>query len=126
MNRAGPARIVVPALAGAAVAAAGAGYVFDGAGSPAVDFWAVTWGVSVFLIVAAVSLLMTGERIAYRRIAKGVLGLVAACIAYGVLWWVLSTGTSPTSLEGAWQWPLGIAALAVALWAIRGAFSREP
>lgn len=106
--------------------AASAGYVFDGAGSPAVGFWAVVWGVSTFLIIGAMTLLLRADRRAARRIAKGILGLVLGAISYGVLWWAVSTGTSPTSLEGAWQWPLGIASLAAALWALHGALSRQP
>lgn len=125
MNRGRTTRGVVAAALAGTTAAMVAGYVFDGAGRPAVGFWAVVWGSATFLTVGALCLLLGADRSAVRRLAKGVLALTLGAISYGVLWWAISTGTPPASLEGAWLWPLGIGSLAGALWAARGAISRR-
>lgn len=110
----------------AVAAAVAAGYVFDGAGRPALGFWAAVWGLVTFLVGSALGLLMRAERPAPRRLAKGTLGLTLGAVAYGALWFAISGRTPLVSPEGAWLWPLGIGSLVGALWALRGAIARRP
>lgn len=57
-------------------------------------------------------------------LARWLLVAVLGVAAYALSWWTVATGTPLWSLEGAWLWPLTVAALAASVlagrWAWRG------
>lgn len=110
------------ALAGVAVLAvvvgAVAGYVFDGAGSPALGFWALTWAVGVAVVGGFAVALWSGGR-AWARLAGVVVAAVAAPVGGMVL---LFTGPGELALsspEGLWMYPLGVGLLVLAVVGVR-------
>ncbi len=99
-------------------AAAVAGYVFDGAGRPALGFWAMTWGIGVGLLGMTVVAAVSRWRAA--RLLAGLLA-VGAAISGGML--LVFSGPfqlSPASPEGLWLYPS-----VLVLFAVGGVASRR-
>lgn len=58
-------------------------------------------------------------------LARWLLVAVLAVAAYAISWWTVASGTSLWSLEGAWLWPLTLAALGTWVLALRWAWRRR-
>ena len=91
-------------------------------GGRVVGFWGGFWGTFAALIGGGVALMVIYRkdarvRRAGRIIAAGALILLSSLVAYWIVWWRVP----PSTLEGAWIYPLGLVSLLAGVLILRGA-----
>lgn len=89
------------------------------------DFWSALYGALGAVGFFGVALAVMGGGSAVKRIGGLLVAGVFACLALGVVFFFVRVGVPPPwTLEGAWQWPLGIASLVAVLLTLRWAMTR--
>ena len=89
-----------------------------------VGAWGAVYGTLAFFATFGLTLAILGRR-RQRRLGALLLCVAAALLSLGA-WWFVSWGTDLFSLEGAWLWPLAIAATVVAVGAFARALRSDP
>ncbi len=122
----GPAaRVVLAAAAGAAVGLA----VAIGSSSVLMEAdvvgpWGTVYGILAFLAAFGITL-ATLARGLQRRLGILAVGISSGLLSAGAWFFIIGWAVPPTTLEGAWIWPLALISSVAAVAAVVRAFSRS-